>query len=175
MPNLHPFLSGLPAAFVLLAIALEGGALLGGWRRETVAVAIFTALLAACLSVSAAFLSGYHAVRLASPLPERLELLAGNHHALGRAALIVAWTTVVFAWIRSRATHASHFFTSLYGIGLTALAVLTLLAGHRGGQLIFEHGVGVTTPTEQALPAAKDTQGYQTGATPTEQAQTRDR
>jgi uncharacterized membrane protein len=175
MPNLHPFLSGLPSAFALLAVVLEAGALLGIWKRESMGAAITTALVASCLAVSAAFLSGYHAVRLAAPLPERIEILAGNHHAIGRAAFIVAWMTLVVAQIWKRATHDVRFFAALYGAGLLGLLALTLLAGNRGGKLIFDHGVGVKIQTESLPPASKDTPASPIDGIPTSPGQTTSR
>ena len=145
MIALHPPLSGMPLAFVVLLVVVE---VLGcfGSRRASLVVTKRILLLSVIGATIGAFLSGYQA---SSPLgdvsPEVQEAL-GQHHAYGRLLLINSLLMGTFSWIASRAVHGKKGIVVLYVVTLAVQLMLTLWVGYLGGSLVFDRGVGVTLP-----------------------------
>lgn len=139
--NPHPPLVAFPLALILTSALLEVGRLTR-WRERCGQAAEITLSLAAFFVVMA-FLSGYQASELAGELAPQVQEHVAQHHALGRLLLIAIFPTCFLAWLRSRATHARGVFAGLYLLALAVCVVLVVLTGWEGGELVFEHAVGV--------------------------------
>jgi uncharacterized membrane protein len=91
------------------------------------------------------FLSGYQASSELGTLTPEVEKLLGSHHALGRFYLISAIALAIFHIVGDKARHGKTILSILYYCMVGAVIFLTVRAGGLGGQLVFEHGVGVRT------------------------------
>ncbi len=148
MFNPHPALSGLPLAFVGAAFVLE--ILLLRAERPPLRFAATIIVIFALLSIVATYLSGYlteASVNQAFTVkPEAIEA----HHNLGTWLLLSAVPWGIFYFVAQFATHARSLWRALYRILLMILLVLVLMTGFKGGQLVFEHGAGVSAGKETA-------------------------
>jgi uncharacterized membrane protein len=148
-PNIHPLIVHFPIAWWIAAVLVDLIALVlprAAWANTT-ASALYPA---GAVSAAVAYLTGRQA--------------AATVHTPGMAHPIVLehwnWalvTTIGFAliaglrlWVTFKRPQSPRWVrTALAVAALAALASL-LETGQRGARLVFEHGVGVTTP--QALP-----------------------
>lgn len=142
MIPLHPPLSGMPLAFVVLLALVElcrlskkFGASLDVTRRVL--------LLAVVCSTVATFLSGYQASSPLGDLAPEVGDELGSHHAWGRILMINSLVMGTLAWIVGRARHGKGVVSFLYFATLVTQVVLTLYVGSLGGTLVFERGLGV--------------------------------
>ena len=144
MVSLHPPLSGLPLAATLAIAVCECLAIFPRYRsalRSYRSVLVKAVVVAALLS----FLSGYQASSELGTLTPEVEKLLGSHHALGRFYLISALALAIFHIVGDKARHGKTILSILYYCMVGAVIFLTVRAGGLGGQLVFEHGVGVRT------------------------------
>ena len=142
MISLHPPLSGLPLAAALAITACELFAVFPRFRESARAYrtsAVVGVVVAALLS----FLSGYQASSELGPITPEVEKLLGSHHSLGRLYLISAIALAVFHIVGNKARYGKAVLSILYYCLLLVVIFLTVRAGHLGGKLVFEHGVGV--------------------------------
>jgi len=142
MTNLHPPLTGLPFAGTLFLLAVE---VLGGFRRfkQTAHIVRPIALVACIAGVAAAFLSGYQASSAVGNISDATQALLAQHHSLGRLVLLASGLMGAFYFAAQRARHGQRIMFALYYFSLLVFAVSTLVVGQLGGELVFEHGVGV--------------------------------
>lgn len=141
MVALHPPLSGYPLAFLSLLVVLEVLCLTRFRTRVLGARSII--VVALVISTAASFFSGYQAVSNLSELSERIEGLISQHHTIGRLLLFNVVVLATAYWISGVATQARVVFRALYYLLLTSQLCLTLWVGYLGGELVFEHGIGV--------------------------------
>lgn len=94
-------------------------------------------------AASLSFLSGYQASSELGAISGEVERELGRHHSLGRFYLISALALGAFYLVRSRARHGRILLTSLYYAALLSVLLLTFWVGALGGDLVFEHGLGV--------------------------------
>jgi uncharacterized membrane protein len=142
MIDLHPVLSGLPLASVLLLLGAEALVCFprAAAARDTLR---HTAVLCCLLAAIGAFLSGYQASSLATQLQSHAEDAMANHHTLGRFLLINSILLVTFFYLMKIAVHGKRVMQSLYYVAFVTQIVLTVWVGFLGGQLVFEHGINV--------------------------------
>lgn len=142
MDSLHPPLSSFPIALVLTAAGLE---LLGlVWRKDFLRHAVSVNLVAAALGIVAAFLSGYGASDTAQKTFIISDDVIEAHHEVGVLLLIVVFPCVAMHFVRTIALRAKLLWHAAFYLLLAATVVLTVVAGYRGGKLVFEHGAGVS-------------------------------
>ena len=145
MMPLHPPLSGMPLAFVVLLVVVEGVRSFASWR-DGLRVTRRVLLISVIVSTVSAFLSGYQASSPLGDLSREVQEAVGQHHAYGRLLLINALLMGTFAWIGARAVHGKKGIWVLYVLTLLVQLALTLWVGYLGGSLVFDRGLGVTLP-----------------------------
>ena len=143
MIALHPPLSGMPLAFVMLLSCVEAARTWPSLRTKLM-VTRRILILAVVVSTILAFLSGYQASSPLGEIPADIQSAVGRHHAYGRLLLINALLMLSFAWLGGRALHGRKTLMFLYGVSLVAQLALSLFVGYLGGDLVFGYGVGVT-------------------------------
>lgn len=143
MMHIHPPLSGLPLACILLLIAIEVGRLFQCARHiaEQGRPLIVSAVV---LAVICSFLSGYHASSNLGEISASVEHVVATHHSAGRFLLINALLLGTFFFLSTVAIHGRRVLISLYYTVLVAQIGLTFWVGYIGGELVFDHGVGVS-------------------------------
>jgi uncharacterized membrane protein len=119
-----------------------------GWRA-TVRGAQAVVVTACVVSSIAAFLSGYQASSDLPDLSPALQDALGGHHAWGRMLLIVCIVMAALFWVSRVATHGRALWASLYYFSLSILIALVLWVGHLGGDLVFQHGMGVSAAARE--------------------------
>ncbi len=102
---------------------------------------VLCVVCSACLS----FLSGYQASSDLGTIAGDVERELGKHHALGRFYLMSALFLGTFFVVGRKARYGKHVLLALYYAALIAVVSLTVWTGRLGGDLVFEHGVGVKT------------------------------
>ncbi|MCO6432189.1 MAG: hypothetical protein J5J00_15130 [Deltaproteobacteria bacterium] len=96
------------------------------------------------ITTAAAFFSGYQAADSASLSFQVSEDVIAEHHNIGRLALFLVLPAAALRFIASGAKHARAIFFTLYYASLVSLCALIILAGFKGGQLVFQYGAGVS-------------------------------
>lgn len=141
--HIHPPLSGLPLAGILLLVAIEVGR---SFRRIRDVVDRSRAVVVAALifGVLCSFLSGYHASSNLAELSPTVESAIATHHSAGRFLLINVLLLGTFFFLSTIAVHGRRVIESLYYVFLLSQVVLTVWVGHIGGDLVFDHGVGTS-------------------------------
>lgn len=142
MIDLHPPISGLPLASIILLVVAELSALSARFGRH--AGVLRTVGAAGCLiAVAAAFASGYQASSRIGDLTPQVEAALGWHHFNGRLLLFNSILLVTFFILSRIAKHNRIVFVSLYYLALIIQIALTIMVGFLGGELVFGHGVNV--------------------------------
>ena len=142
MIALHPPLSGMPLAFVVLLVVVEVLRCFGAWR-ERLLVTRRVLIISVVVSTCCAFLSGYQASSPLGDLSVEVQDALGQHHAYGRLLLINSLLMGTFSWIAARAVHGKQVMIALYLVTLVIQLGLTLWTGYMGGSLVFDRGLGV--------------------------------
>jgi len=142
MPPLHPPCSGMPLAFIAFLVVVELLSLIRRWRDSLVSTRLI-AVCALAASVTLSFLSGYQASSSLGDLSLDTEAALSEHHAYGRLLIINAGVMLVFFLVAGRAVHAKRTMWGLYYTTMILQIILTLLVGNMGGDLVFNHAVGV--------------------------------
>ena len=145
MIALHPPLSGMPLAFIVMLSCFEIMGVRKTWRGH-VKVTRFAAIVAVVASTAVTFLSGYQASSPLGDLSTEIQAALASHHAYGRLLLVNALLMGTFAWVESRAMHGKRVLFFLYLITLITQLGLTILVGYLGGALVFTHRLGVSVP-----------------------------
>jgi len=142
MVQLHPPLSGMPLAFIVMLCFVELLQRVPAIARAH--AALRTALVVAVVcSTAAAFLSGYQASSALPDLAREAEGHLAQHHAAGRFMLVNAILLGTFCWVSRIAKRGQGVFAALYWGFLLAQLGMALWVGSMGGQLVFSHGLGV--------------------------------
>jgi uncharacterized membrane protein len=144
---LHPVVVHFPIALLLVAALLEAGCLV--FRRALWldrATTLLTALGGATLG--AAYLTGERAAEAASPVVGIAQGVLADHHDLALLALWSAGAAVVLrllvAWLgRDDLEIQLGIFRLAALVLILATGVMVVLTAYHGGQLVFDHGVGV--------------------------------
>lgn len=142
MIALHPPLSGMPLAFVVLLALLESCRIVPTFR-SSLAVTRHVLVCAVVVSTIATFLSGYQASSDLGDLAPAVQDELGSHHAWGRILLINSLLMGTFSWLAKRATHGKGALWALYFLALGVQLVLSVAVGFMGGELVFGRGLGV--------------------------------
>lgn len=145
MVALHPPVSGMPLAFIVMLTCVELSRIRAA-RRESLRVTRGVVIVAVVVSTVAAFLSGYQASSPLGDLSTEVQSALGTHHAYGRLLLINSLLMGAFALLESRAKHGRGVLFLLYLVTLFAQIGITLLVGYLGGGLVFTHRLGVSVP-----------------------------
>jgi uncharacterized membrane protein len=135
----HPFFASFPMAVFASAVLLE----VLGCRYHQLRPAVFVLLLVAALSITAAFLTGYFASYYAEQSFTVSEDLIGDHHRLGKVALVLLWLTPALKLVHANASHGKAFFASAYIFCLVASIISLACTGYWGAWLVFGAGAGV--------------------------------
>lgn len=150
MIDLHPPLTGLPLAGVLLLLVAEVVRCIP--RLRSAGAILRNAAVAGCIvSVLGAFLSGYTASSSAGVLVVAVEDAMSRHHSLGRLLLINSLLLGTFFWLYQRAIRGRGVLMGLYYLTFVVQLIGTLWVGYLGGQLVFEHGVNVRAVSERGV------------------------
>ena len=143
MIDLHPPLSGLPLASVLLLCAAEAARFLPRIRNAADIVRT-TAVVSCIAAVALSFVSGYQASSRALNLTPQVEEALQWHHSLGKALLVTALLLGTSYYLSRVATHGRVVFRwNFYIVALLHIAG-TVWVGTLCGQLVFTHGVNVS-------------------------------
>ncbi len=146
MVQLHPPISGMPLAFIVMLCVVEALQRVPAIARAH--APLRSALVSAVvLSTVGAFLSGYQASSGLSELGQAAEQHLGRHHAAGRFLLINALLLGTFHWVSRIARQGKALFAALYWAFLLVQLGLTLWVGTMGGKLVFSYALGVDMPT----------------------------
>jgi|LauGreDrversion4_2_1035121.scaffolds.fasta_scaffold18505_3 uncharacterized membrane protein len=146
MVALHPPLSGMPLAFIVMLCCVELARMAPRWQ-QSLRTTRNVAILAVVLCTTCAFFSGYQASSPLGDLPAHTQAALGSHHAYGRILLVNALLLSTFAWLEGRATHGKRVLSFLYIFSLIVHLGLTLFVGYLGGGLVFTHRLGVAPST----------------------------
>ena len=152
-PSLHVLIVHFPIALICLAPLFDLGCLV--FRNQMWLDRTASALYAiGTISAGAAYLSGGRAAEALSELSPAAESALADHEGLALVALIaIAVSTVARLWVSwlardDRRISIGIFRLTAIPLALAAVAVLALTAD-RGGNLVYTHGLGVST--EQPL------------------------
>jgi uncharacterized membrane protein len=148
MIDLHPPLTGLPLAGMLLLLVAEVVRCFPRLRSSGDIIRN-AAVLSCIVSVLGAFLSGYQASSRAGALAVAVEDAMSRHHSLGRLLLINSLLLGTFFLLYQRAIRGRGILMALYYLAFVVQLFGTLWVGYLGGQLVFEHGVNVRTVSER--------------------------
>ncbi|MFH2056273.1 MAG: DUF2231 domain-containing protein [bacterium] len=148
MADPHPYLVHFPIALFVCAVVCELVALLKHSRLFS-QTALLTSIGAAGFCVLAV-ISGLIA-KTATPLAGEIHQVVESHETFGYGVLAC---TLVFAALKSWSyvTGRRKFAETLIGVGLIGLLLL-VLTSHEGGELVYEHGVGVKQSTTTVITA----------------------
>lgn len=144
MPNLHPPLTAFPLALLLVVAILEIVLLFRPRYRDHLQQALAVNLFFAMVAVIAAFFSGYQASDAANQTFRIADDVISTHHSWGRLLLFA----VIPCWALELLGRRARYYRPLFRVGyflLLAICVaLVVVTGYLGGQLVFEHGAGVS-------------------------------
>ena len=139
LPN-HPAFVHFPIALLSVAFLCEVLAL--GGRRPALSEWARIALYLGTLGALAAAGTGLWGEPLTEGKPDSIERLSELHKNL---ALIVTGLAVVMSvWRMIMPKNPGAAARGILVLGLAIIAALTLYSGHLGGQMVYDHGVGVT-------------------------------
>lgn len=149
--SLHPLVVHFPIAGLIIAALLDLVALVVR-RPDLSAAALYVQAIAATGAVAAYFTGEAAEERVEHALEARplVEAVLERHEDLGKIAMYVAVVLVLgrVALVYKGLAEAAGAKMAIAGLSLAA-AVLVGLAGFYGGELVYEHGVGVATPAER--------------------------
>ena len=142
MPNFHPPLTAFPVVLMTVVLVLEG---ISFFRPEKVSERMIRYfLMAAGLSIGAAFVSGYWASESANQTFVVSDEVIDYHHSVGRLLLFLIVPCIAVRWVYEGATHGRVVLQSIYRLLLVGCWVLTIYTGYLGGELVFTYGAGVS-------------------------------
>ncbi|MCB0338443.1 MAG: hypothetical protein KDD53_02515 [Bdellovibrionales bacterium] len=140
--HLHPFLSSFPVVLCSCALLSEF-LFVFSKRREFRLVTRFSIVLL-LLSTIAAFLSGYLASDLANQTFVISNDLIERHHFTGQILLFLVFPLSILNFARDYASYGKLGFSITFQVVLLATVLTAFVTGFRGGELVFEHGAGVS-------------------------------
>lgn len=141
MPSLHPPFAAFPVALLTVVVLLELSTFF--WRSEKRDAVIATNLVLALVFTSVAFFSGYYARDALNVVTPEIDKKISDHHQSGRLLLFALFPCVMLYFAALKATHGRKAFRVVYLISLMICFALLYNTGLAGGELVFQHGVGV--------------------------------
>ena len=143
----HPAIVHTPVALIIIGAGFElvGRALHREWWRK----AAFAMLIVGVLGAGLATLSG-HAAGEAAEHQGLAKHAIEEHEEVAQLALWLGVAAVLTRAVAERLAAARLAVASLALVLHLATATAVGIAGFRGGQLVFEHGVGVKSSTAPA-------------------------
>ena len=149
-PNVHPLFVHFPIALLLVALLLDGVAIIG--RRERWRACSGAVLVLAALGAIAAAVSGWVAEEIVEPAVNGIgqgELLEDHRTA---ALIMMGLAVVLAAWRRLlKMEHPRGGWRWLYLGLLLAAAIMLATAADLGGQLVYGHGIGTAVSPPAAV------------------------
>lgn len=145
MPNPHPLIVHFPIALFIVAVLCE---LLAYFLKSRLfSTAAMVNGLGAAITASAAVITGLFAKSLVSRGPAVFVL--ESHETMGYLVLVAA---LAFAAIKvySHLRQTDKYLTAGIAIGLLGV-VFTIIAGHEGGELVYQHGIGVNKTPQKTM------------------------
>ena len=138
MPNPHPFVVHFPIALFIGAVICE--LLAYFFKSKLLSEA---GLVASITSVAAALTAVITGLLAASIVPEKglVREVLESHETLGYLVL-AASTCFAALKLYSYVKNSDRYLVSQIALGLIG-AIITILAAHEGGELVYQHGVGV--------------------------------
>lgn len=146
---LHPALVHFPIALLICAAFFDALCLV--FRRFLWIDRAATALLTiGGLALGAAYLTGERAAEAAAPITGIAQGVVADHEDLALLTLWVTWGAVIlklFVSYLGRDDLEIHLgiFRLASLVVIFGAAALLILTAYHGGQLVFDHGIGVST------------------------------
>lgn len=145
MPNPHPLIVHFPIALFIIAVICELLAYFLKSRPLGIA-----ALINGCFAAITAFAAVITGL-LAKPLVKHgpAVFVLESHETMG---YLVLATALAFAATKlySHFKQTDKYLTAAIAVGLLGV-VFTVIAAHEGGELVYQHGVGVSTAPQKQL------------------------
>ena len=138
----HPVLSSFPGVGFTTALVLEIGRMVLPKRVSASMVGV--GLVVAVLGVVGAYFSGTFEAGAASQSFKVADEVIAWHHTWGRMLLFAALPTLGLFWIAEYAQFYRLAFKWAFRLMLLASVTLCVVTAHLGGELVFEHGAGVS-------------------------------
>jgi uncharacterized membrane protein len=137
--HIHPLLTDFPAAFLPLSVVLN--LVSGRWpkMRQVAWVTMIVGTIGALL----AYLSGD---ATAESLSSQLRTLVQPHQLMATLTTIFFLGLTIWQW-RAMRNHKDVMGTVPFIVLSIIGFILLLITGMYGGSLVFDHGVGVSTPS----------------------------
>jgi uncharacterized membrane protein len=156
-PSLHVVVIHLPIACIFLAPLFDVGCLVFRGRTwlDRTAAALY---MLAAVGAGAAYLSGQRAAEVVAEITPAAEAAVADHASLAMMTLIAASAVAVFrlwvSWLSRNDRRISLGIFRLIALP-AAVVALTLLAltADKGGELVYGHGLGVTSDRTESFVA----------------------
>jgi len=149
-PRLHAAVNDLPPALLPVSVLFD---LLGIWlKRESLRAAAFWTLIAGVLGTAAAIGAGLMAEDVVQH-SEAAHLIMQSHKTL--AFIVLAIFGILALW---RILRRGVWTEAEQPVALTAGVIgvaLLLYTAHLGGELMFDHAVGIPTARLEQIPAER--------------------
>lgn len=147
MYKIHAALTGFPFAIVTALVIIE---ILKVFKfKNLLLVRLFCSSLF-FLYVIFAFTSGYIADWFLPEFNEATLKTYDEHYFLARILLFVSAIPLVFSYLIYKDFKKNYYY--FYLLFLFINLGLVLVTANHGGELVFEHGVGVTLPDQTPKP-----------------------
>lgn len=141
--DLHPVFTHFPISLLILVFVAELLLSFKGAGEETHRFISFI-LWFSVVTTIAAFFTGYNASENANKTFMVPDAAIATHYAFGRLLVFSAPITAVLQLASRKAINAKKIFRTIYLLSLLTSAVLAVMSGFYGGELVFKHGAGVT-------------------------------
>lgn len=154
IPNtqmMHAIVSHIPVALSVLGVLCALAALLIKTQKEVLKWVAVAAYLIMALSAYVAVETGENArAELSASLPKPVMELVSDHASMAEKVWIFALVTAALIIISAISTGTGKtVMASLGVIASLATAGWVALTGHHGGELVYNHGIGI--PPDQVL------------------------
>ena len=148
--QLHPILSSFPSVGFVIAFVLEIFRTVMPKRANSgsLVAMIGLGLAVAVLGTAGAYFSGTSAAESASQSFTVPDAVIAWHHTWGRMLLFAALPTMALFFIAERAQFYRSAFCWGFRVMLVVCVGLCVVTAHLGGELVFEHGAGVSVGAE---------------------------
>ena len=150
MMNFHPPLSSAPAVLLISGTLLE--VLSYGFRRAALRTTARGVFLLGIGAIPLSYLSGLWAEEmLPSALVAQHQLVIDSHEGLARLCLFLSILPLLFLILEFalRGRGGEKAFGVLYLLSACVLSLLIARTSFFGGELVFQHGLGVELRTSK--------------------------